>query len=222
MQHLDRYILLTEAMKVIAADKPAMLLDCIVDESMINNIDAVRSEKDDMPHVLYAGKLHKEFGLDILENAIRLVKTSCIFDIYGDGNYMEQLKACAALNKNVRIHGIVPLEEVLQSEFNASVLINPRTSAGAFTKYSFPSKTAEYMLAGVPVVMFRLPGVSAEYEEYLCFANEETPESLACKIDEVLSKNHAEWCEIGKKAKKFVIANKRNDMQAQRVLDFIL
>lgn len=220
MQKLDRHIVLTEAMSCVAGDKPWLLLDCIVDETMLDGLTP-QEHTDEQPHVLYAGKLHKEFGLDVLAQAIPLVKQPCVFDIYGDGNYKEALQALAARQGNVKIHGIVPLKEVLAAELSASVLVNPRTSKGEFTKYSFPSKTAEYMLAGVPVVMFRLPGISSQYEEYLQYAKDESPEALAQKIDEVLSFSPEESKTIGKKSRAYVAENKNNQMQAKRAILFL-
>ncbi len=221
MGKLDKHIVLTEDMSCVAeGGKPWLLVDCIVDEDMLRDIAPMKRE-DKLPHVIYAGKLHREFGLALLAQAIPQVKSPCVFDIYGDGNYIDELKALAEKKDNVKIHGIVPLNDVLSAELSAALLINPRTSEGEFTKYSFPSKTAEYMLSGVPVVMFKLPGMSSVYGDYICFAEEETAESLAARIDAVLSLTDVERSEIGAKAKEFVIQNKNNRHQAQRVLEFI-
>ena len=217
---LDKHIVLTNAMSVISNQKPWMLLDCIVDETMLDGLYPM-PHSDSLPHILYAGKLHQEFGLDLLAHAIPLVQNECVFDIYGDGNYIDQLKSLAQKYNNIHLHGIVPLKEVLHAELSATVLVNPRTSQGEFTKYSFPSKTAEYMLAGVPVVMFHLPGIGTEYNKYICFSEEETAESLAKQIDHVLSMTQEERHQIGTKSKAFVVQNKNNFEQARRVLTFI-
>ena len=220
MGKLDRHIVLTEAMSCVAGEKPWLLLDCIVDEKMLEGVSACENT-DGLPHILYAGKLHREFGLDLLAQAIPLVKNQCVFDIYGDGNYAPALAELAKTQGNLKLHGIVPLRQVLAAELSAAVLVNPRTSAGEFTKYSFPSKTAEYMLAGVPVVMFRLPGISQCYEDYICFAEAETPEAFAEKIDQVLSLTAEAHRQKGAAAKAYVTENKNNCFQAQRVMEFL-
>lgn len=221
LKNLDQYIVLTEAMSSVAGKKPWMLLDCMVDENMLKGISP-ETHSDNLPHVLYAGKLHKEFGLDLLGEAMTLVKKKCVFDLYGDGNYINELKKIAQKQDNIRIHGIVPLKEVLGLELSASVLINPRTSKGEFTKYSFPSKTAEYMLSGVPVVMFRLPGISLQYDKYINYAEEETARSLAKKIDNILSMPKEEWKKTGEKAKNYVLNNKNVFAQSKKVIVFLL
>ena len=45
--------------------------------------------------------------------------------------------------------------------------MNPRSADAEYTKYSFPSKTIEYLATGVPVVMNRLPGIPEEYEYFV-------------------------------------------------------
>ena len=220
LPRLDKHIVLTEAMRCVAEDKPWLLLDCFVDEGMLKNVSPTKYT-DGLPHVLYAGKLHSEFGLDLLADAMPLVKTPCVFDIYGDGNYADALRKLSETHPSIRVHGIVPLKEVLGHELGASLLINPRTSAGEFTKYSFPSKTAEYMQTGVPVVMFRLPGISEEYASYLNYPPAETAEALAAVIDEVLSRPEDRRNADGAKAKEFITATRNNLAQAERVIDFI-
>ena len=220
LKRLDKYIVLTPAMSCVADNKPWLLVDCFVEQEMLDDIIPKKHE-DCLPHVIYAGKLHKKFGLDILCDAIPLVKSNCIFDIYGNGDYMPELKIMAQKYGKVKLHGLVPLKEVLSAELSCQVLINPRTSEGEFTKYSFPSKTAEYMLSGVPLVMFKLPGVSEEYEDYISYANEETPQAFANKIDEILSLSEEDRCCLGAKAKNFIIENKNNKKQTKKIIDFI-
>lgn len=217
---LDKYVLLTENMSCVAEGKPWLLIDCIVDEEMIRNIKPMPRE-DGVPHIIYAGKLHREFGMDLLAEAIPLVESKCIFDIYGDGNYIDELRKLSNERANVRLHGIVPLNDVLSAELSATLLINPRMSIGEFTKYSFPSKTGEYMLSGTPIVMFRLPGISSQYEDYIRFADFETALSLARCIDGVLNMSAESRSGMGIKAKNFVIENKNSTNQAKRVIDFI-
>ncbi len=220
MGRLDGHVVLTEAMACIAKDKPWMLLDCIADETMLEGIQPLPAE-DDRPRVLYAGKLHREFGLDLLEQAIPLVQQDCVFHIYGDGNHADALRELAEREPRVQLHGIVPLRTVLAAELGADLLINPRTGAGEFTKYSFPSKTAEYMLAGVPVVMFHLPGIAEEYADYIRFAEAETPASFAAAIDEVLALSAQQRQAMGQRAKEYIRTNKNCGRQADRVIAFL-
>ena len=77
------------------------------------------------------------------------------------------------------------------------------------------------MLAGVPLVMFKLPGISSEYDNYIMYANSETAESLAEKIDEVLNFSEEKWEEVATEARTFIREKKNNLIQSKKVLDFI-
>lgn len=222
LKQFDQYVFLTEAMNetVNTENKPWILMECLVDSLAIPEKTSKKTES--VPTVLYAGKLHKQFGLDILAKATEMVKTECMFHIYGDGNYAEELKRRSREQDNLTIHGIVPVQKVVQEEMKSTLLVNPRTSHGAFTRYSFPSKTAEYMLTGVPVVMFKLPGIPDEYDDYLYYAKEETAESFADKINEVLGLSKKELEEKGQQARSFILSQKSNIKQAKRFVEFCL
>ena len=74
-------------------------------------------------------------------------------------------------------------------QHKATILVNPRTSEGEFTKYSFPSKTMEYLLAGRCVVVNRLPGIPEEYYQYVYTPQNESVEALAECLTNVLDIN---------------------------------
>ena len=74
-------------------------------------------------------------------------------------------------------------------QHKATILVNPRTSEGEFTKYSFPSKTMEYLLAGKSVVINRIPGIPEEYFNYVYTPKDESIEALAECLTNVLDIN---------------------------------
>lgn len=220
LKKFDKYVFLTEEMNTIVnkEGKPYIVMECIQNP---DNEAFVLQKKSKPPIVLYAGKLHKEFGLDLLADAVDMIKSDCEIHIYGDGNYKEILKERSKKNSKLFVHGVVPLEEILKIEAQSTVLINPRTSQGEFTKFSFPSKTVEYMSMGVPVVMFRLSGIPDEYNRYLFYADEETPVALAATVDNVLAMSENEREAFGQAAKKFVDENKNYISQTKRLKEFL-
>ena len=57
----------------------------------------------------------------------------------------------------------------------AKLLINLRNPEDKYTKYSFPSKTFEYMVSGTPFFTTKLEGIPSEYYNYLyCIDSYET------------------------------------------------
>ena len=101
------------------------------------------------------------------------------------------------------------------------MLINPRTSDGEYTKYSFPSKTIEYMLAGKPVIINRLPGIPPEYYDYVYTPKSQSVYDLAEIIREVLNLPSEELERKGSMARQFIIDNKNAIIQTQRIIEHL-
>ena len=107
---------------------------------------------------------------------------------------------------------------------SADMLFNilPMLSAKEeFCKYSFPSKTIEYMASGTPVLMTRLPGVPSEYFDYVYTIEDETSEGICKTLTTILSKEKQELKEFGVRAKEFVKEKKSQEKQSERVYKFI-
>ena len=123
------------------------------------------------------------------------------------------------MEKDARIKylGFKNHEEILKYQRMATVLVNPRTNDGEYTKFSFPSKTMEYMASGTPVVMYRLSGMPEEYLEYLFIPNEETVQSLKETLEKVMNMDYKTLESFGKAAASFVINNKNILVQGTRI-----
>ena len=65
-------------------------------------------------------------------------------------------------------------------------MINPRSTLDDFTKYSFPSKTIEYMYSGTPLLTTRLKGIPNEYFDFVFSAENNTEEFFDAAIREAL------------------------------------
>lgn len=218
LKSFDGYVFLTEGMNeyVNISAKPYLIMECLVGDSKKEDAPVPCQ----VPTILYAGKLHKQFGLDVLADAIDYVKSDCRFVLYGDGDYADELQKKAKANSKLEVRGVVPVDEVIEQERCSTLLINPRTSAGEFTKYSFPSKTAEYMLTGVPVLMFQLPGIPSDYDNFLFYAHPQTAKGLANAVDEILSMPPKQLFKKGQQAQQFVLANKHYVKQGERFAEF--
>lgn len=216
LRRFDKYVLLTEPMMdKIANKKPYIVMEGVVD-NFINN-DNVKREKS----IIYAGSLHKEYGIELLIRAfLQLQREDFVLNIYGQGNYQEELEKVCEQNKNIVYHGLKENEYVVKKEREAYLLINPRPTSEEFTKYSFPSKNMEYMLTGTPVLTANLPGMPKEYLEYVYIFKEETYMGIAECLAKILKKDPKEHFFLGKKAQTFVLEKKNKCIQAERILDF--
>ena len=123
-------------------------------------------------------------------------------------------------DSRIKYMGIVSNEQVVAAEKQATILVNPRLSNQEFAKYSFPSKTSEYMVSGTPLVTTKLPGIPDEYFEHLYLFEEESIEGFAKKMQEILSLPYTELRQKGRDAQEFVLKNKNNIVQTKKIINF--
>lgn len=172
--------------------------------------------------VLYTGSIMRIYGIMNLIDAFEManIPDSELW-ICGSGDMANEIEKRSLLNPNIKYLGLLNSKETWRKQREATVLVNPRNSEGEFTKYSFPSKTLEYLLAGRPVIANKLAGIPNEYVDYCIFPKDESVEELAKSIKYVLSLTEEKRTEIGKRGKQFVIENKNSKRQVGRVIELI-
>lgn len=215
------YVLLTEAMagKVRPGAKPYLVIEGQVDSAMEEQTNCLENKWSGL-NCIYAGGLHKKYGIETLVKAFILADVpDSVLHIYGDGDFVSEL--CQIKNDHIFYHGIVPNAEVVAAELASTLLINPRPTTEEFVKYSFPSKNMEYMVSGTPVLTTNLPGMPEEYKDYVYIFNDESVKGMARKIREVLLLQPKELHEKGLSAKEFVLMEKNNIIQAKKIIQLI-
>ncbi|MGN6639090.1 MAG: glycosyltransferase family 4 protein [Mucilaginibacter sp.] len=219
---VDYYVLLTEYM---AQKLPVEGKRWTVMEGIFNQEDTTSFDKEDKRNkktILYTGTLAKRYGILTLLNAFSLIKDKdCELVICGEGDAETEVIKASGSDKRILFKGTLDRPIVLQMQRNASLLINPRSPEGEFTKFSFPSKTMEYLASGTPTLLFKLPGIPKEYYDYCFTPDSYSAESLAQKIVEVLNLNSLELAEIGSKAREFILNNKGPKTQCKKIFDLI-
>ena len=111
--------------------------------------------------------------------------------------------------------------QIVEKEQQAALLVNPRPTNAEFVKYSFPSKTMEYMASGTPLLTTRLPGMPGEYYPYVDFIMAESPQGIADALKRVLSRSDEELFQKGQAAREFVLKQKNNVVQAEKLLKML-
>ena len=219
----DGYLLLTKAMsdRVNPRGKPVLVAEGLVDETLMLPPNA-RENKYPEKVCLYAGMLHEKYGILRLTEAFSQVEDpDARLEICGTGDGVEKIRMAAARDARILYEGVRDNAWVVQEEIRATLLINPRPSDEEFTKFSFPSKNLEYMVSGTPMLTTRLPGMPAEYNDYVYLFDEETPEAMADQLRKILALPSETLAEKGRSARGFVLANKNNRAQAERLLTFM-
>ena len=139
--------------------------------------------------------------------------------ICGIGDSEREIRLAAKQDSRIRFLGQLKREEVLRLQRQAAVLVNPRPGDEEFTKYSFPSKTMEYLASGVPVVAYPLEGIPEEYDSYIHYPADTSPEALARRICDVCNLPPEERFRMGREARRFVLEHKNARVQSKKILD---
>ena len=139
----------------------------------------------------------------------------------GSGPITEYINACAKTDSRIENLGRVSREDAVRLQKSVSLLVNPRQPNGGITRYSFPSKTMEYMSSGTPMIGYRLEGIPDEYFDFMVVPDDLSVEALTMAIEHELSMPEDCLSEKGEKAKKFIIENKSAKAQVSKIINFM-
>lgn len=217
----DGFILLTKHMKeVVAGTKPWIVIEGFSDCAL--NASSPSNSKSNYKNIVYLGALNGKSGILNLIRAFMNIKNENIrLDIYGTGIFIDKIIEYSHKDTRINYCGVVSLDEIVKIEQEAHFLINPRPSNQEFNKYSFPSKTIEYMSSGTPVITTKLEGIPNEYNDFLYFIDDSNIDTLTKDSIKIIDENEKHLFEKGERAKEFVLRNKNNIIQGKRILDFI-
>jgi glycosyltransferase involved in cell wall biosynthesis len=181
-------------------------------EGMYDSGATNETKTDKSPHekiLLYAGTLDSRYGiLDLIEAFKLIIDIEYRLWICGDGNMKNHILEYSLIDSRVKYFGQISRAEAIKLQQMATVLINPRTSLGEYTKYSFPIKTMEYLASGKPCIMHHLPGIPEEYVSHLFIPESETPSGLSMKIVEVCNMDKLSLKEHCQASKSFILREK--------------
>lgn len=214
------YVVLTEQMKErLSKRKKSIVIEGFVDINM-SRVHVERSFDDKKIICIYAGLLHRKYGVEALVQAILKTNINNVeLHLYGTGDYVETIEKIN--DPRIVYFGIRPNDEVVEAELNATLLINPRPTNQEFAKYSFPSKNMEYMVSGTPVLTTRLPGMPDDHKKYVFFIETESAEGIKEALEQILSHGKEYLYKFGAAAREFILLEKNNKIQSKKILDFL-
>ncbi len=215
IKKIDSFVTLTKYIyEALDTKKPYTVVEGIASDETIKT-----SRKETLTkNIVYTGTLDEKYGIIELTDAFTKIKDDNLrLIICGDGDGKDYLYRAKKRDKRIKYYGVVKNEVARAIQENAYLLINPRNSKEEYTKYSFPSKTMEYMVTGRPVLMYKLKGVPDEYDSYLYYITE----SIDVSLRRVLSIPEIELEKKGEDAREFVKQNKNNVVQAKKNLQML-
>lgn len=222
IKQFDSYVLLTGYMRNIAGikKKPNVIV-----EGIYNNHQPPLAEKTTKKKViLYSGQLNPAYGMEnLLEAFLKIYELDKSYELWicGVGSLADRIAQLAKECPGVKYYGYVGGDRVRQLQAEASVLVNPRQNTEEFTKYSFPSKTMEYLASGRPVVGYKLDGIPDEYDDYIQYVSDNSVEALRKKLIEVCEMNDEARSELGKRSRAFILSEKNPKKQCEKIYKMI-
>lgn len=221
---IDKYVLLTEQMakELNIIKENYCVIDGLYDENEYKNCEFKIKENQKVKRFVYTGSINEEYGLKTFLEAFKKIKRYDIeLYIAGKGNLEKYILNIVNIDKRVKYLGVLEMEEVLKLQESATFLINPRTSNSLDAKYSFPSKTIEYMLSGTPILMEHLPGMDKEYKKLIIRYNGANVLSAIDSIEKALSLKKSELDSIAKQAFDYVYYKKNSTFQTQKIIELL-
>ena len=217
LHKIDAYVLLTEYMN------EALKVDryCVM-EGIASCDFRKRHEDESCRIVLYTGTVDRKYGIsDLLEAFHRIKDPDLRLYICGAGDGQSLIEEMARNDGRISYFGQLSRDEILEYQSRAALLVNPRRNTEIFTRYSFPSKTLEYMASGTPLVAYKLDGIPNEYDPYIHYVKENTVESLREAMEQVLRYSPQKRREIGENARRFVMEHKNAAVQTEKILELL-
>lgn len=225
LKHVDSFVLLTDHMKesLKVGERPYVVVEGIVNKNNIYDQHVViREPEKDRLSIVYTGTLNEKFGVLNLVRAFQKIKNPNVcLKICGRGDSEDTIRKIAPKDQRIQLLGQLSNEEAVDLQRRAAVLVNPRQNNEIYTKYSFPSKNMEYLLAGRPVIAYKLDGIPDEYDDYFFYPNDNSLEGLSEKIEEILLMSDEKRKEWGLKAKEYVLNEKNNVSASKKIIEMI-
>ena len=201
-------------------DKPCLIIEGIVNKNLfVANKKYINLKKEKA--VMYAGMLNKKHRIEMLIKGFMLTKGDYELWLFGSGDFEREIQEYAKNDKRIKFFGRVNRNVVLEYEHRASLLVNIRDSKEEYTKFSFPSKTIEYMACGTPLLTTKLPGIPDEYYEYCYTLDDETVDGVNKSLENILSLPQDELLTKGKEAMNFIFSNKIAGIQGNKIIEFL-
>jgi len=222
IRRFDSYVFVTESMKEIVdvTQKPYTVVEGIYN----NHTPPLPEKTTDKKVIFYSGQLNPAYGMENLIDAFIAIyehNRNYEFWVCGGGRLAQRISALAKECPGIKYFGYVGPEKVRQLQAQASVLVNPRQNIGGLTKFSFPSKTMEYLASGRPVVGYKLDGIPDEYDQYIQYVPDNSIGALYDKLIEVCEMSSEVTRAMGEKSRTFILEKKNPRSQCTRIVDVI-
>ena len=219
-EYIDYYSVITPQMAEHLSLKKSQY---VVIDGMVGKVEECENRtytKDSNKFIfMYSGGLSKSYGTEQMLSSFSSIDNANIeLWICGDGPFKEDVVKAAETDSRIKYFGVVSQEECHDLQRQASCLINPRDDS-IITRYSFPSKTMEYLASGVPVIAKRLTGMDSEYSDFFIEFSDKRSLEEVMKSSIMMRKDQLN--QYGIKGRDFVRKNKTCERQTRKLLELM-
>lgn len=225
LKKCDKFVLFSEHMREnlsLTKEQYIVMEGCVKCEESDNEI--VCEKDEERICLLYSGVLNHGYGIDKLLDAFSLIEGEQFeLKLIGSGSMVPDIEKAAENDSRINYIGHVFDRKLLKKyQREADLLLCMISPENKATKYCFPSKLFEYLVSGNPTLAFRLEGVGSEYYEFIQAFDDISPEGIANTITRLAQLSREERDIIGRKAKEFIVKNKNNYVQGERILNYVV
>lgn len=220
---VDGYVVLSKHMieKLPVDDRPWTVVEGIFDSEKSEDATVV-SQHDDSKSIFYSGSLSRRNGIMRLVEAFQKIPgREYRLVLCGAGDTENEIIEAARADSRIAFRGQIPRSEVLALQKTSTLLVNPRTPEGEFTRYSFPSKTMEYLASDVPLLMHRLEGIPDEYFEHAFVLDSLDVDALRDEIMRICESDPVDLHRRADKAQKFIFQHKNPLVQCKKIAELV-
>ena len=219
--YADSFVLITEQMsEILDINKaPYVVVDGLVRDREDSEIATFAPSEERI--VLYAGNLSLQYNIEKMLEVIQNMKEYPELKLWfcGRGNAENLIIEAQQKDERIRYLGLLSKEELHEIEKKVCCFINPRTNNGEYTKYSFPSKNLEYLLASRPVIAYKLEGMSDDYDGVFLYVDDNSKEALGHMFKTICNMSCKEINALGEKGHDFVLKHNGSGKQAEKILN---
>lgn len=219
-KYIDKFVLLSRSMQEKIPE--AIGHSIVVEGIHLGKCYQYKKKDTELKTLLYTGALAAHACINELVDAFMMTSNKNYrLVICGSGELATYINNKQKDDSRIIFKGLVSRDDAVYLQQNATAVINPRKPSISLTKYSFPSKTMEYLASGTPMIGYKLDGIPDEYDQYMYIVNGADTIDLAKTIDEVLSLNEIELQQKAEKASDFIQNNKNSKIQVKKIIDFL-
>ncbi len=222
IRRFDSYVFVTEPMKEVVdvSKKPYTVVEGIYN----NHQPPLAPPTTDKKVIFYSGQLNPAYGMEnLLDAFLEIYEAHPDHELWlcGSGRLVPRIQEYATHCPGIRFYGYVSGDRVRQLQAQAAVLVNPRQNVGGLTRYSFPSKTMEYLASGRPVLGYKLDGIPAEYDPYIQYVEDNSVAALQEKLLTICSLSPKIRQTMGDASRAFILEHKTPKKQCEKIVKMV-